>query len=113
MWPDADGSWDLGDSYNEAYTSGTAAADLSQFTQSVDDSGTGSGWGGWFSGVAGKVLDYTLARDAAKSQAQLQMQQAQALNPLLAQTASGGLAINPTLLIVGGGLLVALLVLRK
>lgn len=114
MWPDDSGSWDLGQAYDAPVTDSTVLTDLSMYGQAVDNSGTGSGWGGFLQGALGKVLNYSLAKDAAQSQAQMQQQQQQALatQPLLTST-SGGLAINPTgMLLIGGILLVVVLVAR-
>ena len=114
MWPDDNGDWSVGDAFAEPVTPATVPVDLSMATQKVDGSGTGSSWGGFLQGALGKVVDYTMAKDARQSQANIQRQQQQALamQPI-ASTAGGRLAVNPMLLLIAGGIGLAVVLARR
>lgn len=113
MWPDDDGNWNLGTAYEAPRTEDTVTWDLAGTQQAVNTSGTGSGWGG-FGALLGQVANYALQRDAAKTQAELQIQRQQALSmqPLMSNTGAG-LAVNPTALLLIGGLVVGGILLAK
>jgi hypothetical protein len=113
FWDETEPGWTTGDAYEEPRTSSTAVADLATAGKLVDDSGTGSPWG-FLTQTLGKVVDYSLARDAVKTRTQLQQQQQQALatQPLLSTTASG-VAVNPMGLILIGGLVLAVVLAAR
>lgn len=113
MWPDEDGNWSLGTAYEQPRTDSTVTWDLAGSQQAVDTSGTGSGWGG-FGNLLDRVVSYGLQKDAAKTQAQLQQQQQQALTmqPLVSNSGAG-LSINPTALLLVGGLVVGGILLAR
>lgn len=113
FWDEVEPGWDSGSAYQEPRTSDTVAGDLATASQGVDNSGTGSGWGGFLQGALGKVLNYGLQRDAAQTNLQLQQQRAQALQTQPLVSASGGkVAINPTGLLLIGGLVMVVVLAR-
>jgi hypothetical protein len=119
MWLDDAGeslsNWSVGDAYAEPRTSETVAGNLATATQGISDSGTGSGWSGFFQKGLGQVLDFNLQRAAAKSATQLAQQRQTALQTQPLVSASGGrLSVNPTgVLLIGGLVLAVVLATRK
>jgi hypothetical protein len=111
MWPDDAGNfmsdWATGDAYVEPRTSDTAAPDLATASQGVDNSGTGSAWGG-FGNLVNQVVGAGLGVWTARQNAELQQQRAQAAQtqPVIGWSAAtgttgGSLRVSPMLLLLG------------
>jgi hypothetical protein len=114
MWMDDSNPWDAGASYDQPRTSTTEANTLATAGQAVDNTSAGTSLGAWFSGVGSKLVDYAIVRDAAKSSTELAVQRQQAFAmPMQPIAPMGGLGISPNLLLIGGVVVVAALLLSR
>lgn len=114
FWDEVEPGWTPGQVYDTPRTDETVTSDIATVRQDVDNSGTGSQWGG-FGQAVNRVLDYTLQRDAVRTNAQLQAQRAQTLGmqPVVSRN-GGSVAVNPSgLLLIGGVVLGVYLLAHK
>jgi hypothetical protein len=113
MWMDDSNPWDAGASYYQPRTSSTEGNTLATAGQAVDNTSAGTSLGAWFSGVGSRLVDYAIMRDAAKSSTALEVQRQQAFAMPLQPVAMPGLGISPNLLLIGGVVVVAALLLSR
>lgn len=112
--PVEDGSWSTGDAYQQPITDSTVTADVATASAQTDNSGQNSAWSG-FGSIFDKVVSYGLAKDAAKTQLQLQQQRQQTVGvqPLITKSANGVSVSTSGALLVGAVVLGVVLLAHK
>ncbi len=106
-WP----SW-VDTSYDQPVYDNTVTSDIATQGQAVTSTPTNDGWGDWFKGIATSVVNYSLAKDAVQTKAQVQGQGTTQPGLAYAQPKTTG-AINANVLLLAGAAFAAVLILKK
>ncbi|MBB1073638.1 hypothetical protein HUU62_04345 [Rhodoferax sp. 4810] len=102
--------YDLSTAYSEPFTSWTVATDVATAGQTVDNSGSGDVWGGWFRDAASQVLNAAILTNAVQTSTAAKVQTTPAINPAYVQQTTAKSNNNLLILLAVGA--VALVVLK-
>lgn len=105
-WP----SW-IDTSYDQPVYDNTVTSDIATQGQAVTSTPTNDSWGDWFKGLATNVVNYSLAKDAVQTKAEVVGQQTTQPGRTYAAPQQTAMNANMVLLLAAG--VAAVLILKK